>query len=108
MSVQSNRLIPSNGTATEPEDFPLITSTVVLEAGQPRTIPYRVNITNNMLEEYREHFFLTLLSTDPKVTIGQPSLANITIGESDGKKLQITFVVAAMLARQLAHCMLYN
>ena len=78
-------MTPSNGTATEPEDFPLITYTVALEAGQPRTIPYRVNITNDLLEEYSEHFFLTLSSIDAKVEIVEPSIANITIGESDGE-----------------------
>ena len=81
----TNRLTPSNGTATEPEDFPLITYTVALDAGQPRTVYHRVNITNDMLEEYREHFLLTLWETDAKVEIVDPSVANITIGESDGK-----------------------
>jgi hypothetical protein len=60
-----------------------------------------------MLGEYREHFILTLLSTDPKVTIDQPSLANITIGESDGKKLQSSSGEASPTARSL-HAMQLN
>ena len=84
-----NRLTPSNGTAVEPQDFPLVTYQAVFEPGQPRTVPYRVNITNDMLEEYREHFFLTLSDNDPKVEVVDPKIANISIGESDGKYLAI-------------------
>ncbi|CAB4041243.1 microfibril-associated glyco 4-like, partial [Paramuricea clavata] len=36
-----------------------------------------------MLEEYSEHFLLTLWPIDTKVVIVDPSVANITIGESD-------------------------
>lgn len=81
----TDRLTPSNGTAVEPEDFPLITYLVDLGPGQPRTVYHRVNITNDMLEEYSEHFFLRLWQTDAKVVITEPRVANITIGESDGK-----------------------
>ena len=42
-----------------------------------------------MLEEYREHFFLTLSDNDPKVEVVDPKIANISIGESDGKCLPI-------------------
>jgi hypothetical protein len=38
-----------------------------------------------MLEEYSEHFLLTLWRINTKVVIVDPSVANITIGESDGK-----------------------
>lgn len=83
--LSTDRLTPFNGTAIEPEDFPLTTYSVVLDPGQPRTVNYRVNITNDMLEEYSEFFFLNLWQNDAKVEIIEPRVANITIGESDGK-----------------------
>ena len=81
----THRLTPFNGTAVEPEDFPLINYLVDLGPGQPRIVYHRVNITNDMLEEYSEHFFLSLGQTDAKVVIIEPRITNITIGESDGK-----------------------
>ena len=81
----THRLTPSNGTATEPQDFPLMTYDVTLEPGQPRIVYHKINITNDMLEEYNEHFFLTLTRYDVNVQIIEPWIANITIGESDGE-----------------------
>ncbi|XP_028394545.1 uncharacterized protein LOC114518753 [Dendronephthya gigantea] len=77
------RLTPSNGTATEPQDFPLINYDVTLEPGQPRIVYHKINITNDMLEEYDEHFILTLTRIDVNVQIIEARIANITIGESD-------------------------
>lgn len=81
----TNRLTPSNGSATEPEDFPQEIYVVTLEPGQARTLYHRVNITNDMVEEYSEYFFLNLSTTDAKVHIIEPSVANLSIGKSDGK-----------------------
>lgn len=78
-------MTPSNGTATAPEDFPLRTYDVTLDSGPPRTFYVRINVTNDMLEEYSEHFLVSLSPLDSNVKIMQPNATNITIAESDGK-----------------------
>lgn len=77
-------LTPFNGTATTPEDFPLIIYNITIYPGQPRTVYYKINITDDMLEEYSEHFFVSLKAPlSNNVKIAQPDVANITIAESD-------------------------
>lgn len=79
------RLTPSNGTATEPEDFPLRTYDVSLYPGQPRTVYVNITITNDMREEYSETFLVSLTKISNYVEIVDPQVTNITIAESDGK-----------------------